>query len=374
MHDTNSTELQASVITSLRFPLILFVVCVHCAVLDYLVNSGEGFFDLKGYPCYSVTSYAITQILCRIAVPAFFFISGYLFFLRPERFSLSVYLSKLKRRASTLLLPYVVWNLLYAALYLIAQTLMPSILSGREKAIIDYSFSDWLSVLWNIRSNGPMDPPLWFLRDLMVLTLFTPVIYGIVRILPSKIINVLLIATFSVLFSANIGVSLFESLSFDFLPLLSFFWGCYLGIKKINLVECFGKWRKTATIIYLIMAVAILLLKAQGWKQADTYAYYVSPIVGIIMIFGQAATYNDSALLRRFRQFAPATFFIFAYHSFLSQLLCKIITRSPLASSDTLSTIALVTMPLLTAAVGILLHKVLSAKLPRLVRLLDGGR
>ncbi len=138
--------------------------------------------------------------------------------------------------------------------------------------------------------------------------------------------------------------------------------------------ECFGKWRKTATIIYLIMAVAILLLKAQGWKQADTYAYYVSPIVGIIMIFGQAATYNDSALLRRFRQFAPATFFIFAYHSFLSQLLCKIITRSPLASSDTLSTIALVTMPLLTAAVGILLHKVLSAKLPRLVRLLDGGR
>ena len=70
--------LQSRVIDVLRFPMIVGVVLWH--------SFFEGIMGLdipdSGIPIYHTTSFFISRILASVAVPLFFFISGYLFFFR----------------------------------------------------------------------------------------------------------------------------------------------------------------------------------------------------------------------------------------------------------------------------------------------------
>jgi hypothetical protein len=75
-------------------------------------------------------------------------------------------------------------------LFFLAQTLMPSLTSGASKPIMDYSALDWLKAFWAKDSPDPdkigmpIDYPLWFIRDLMMVMLFSPVVYGWVSYQP----------------------------------------------------------------------------------------------------------------------------------------------------------------------------------------------
>lgn len=93
-------NLQSKVIDVLRFPMIVGVVLWH--------SFFEGIMGLdipdSGIPIYHTTSFFISRILASVAVPLFFFISGYLFFFRTT-FSVDVYKKKLKSRIKTLLIP-----------------------------------------------------------------------------------------------------------------------------------------------------------------------------------------------------------------------------------------------------------------------------
>ena len=106
-------ELQSKSIDFLRFPLIVGVVLIHAHFSNVIMN-GVNVNILHEYSCpiYDTTSYFFSELIGRIAVPLFFFISGFLFFYRSKEFSLSVYRHKLKNRGRSILLPYLFWNLM----------------------------------------------------------------------------------------------------------------------------------------------------------------------------------------------------------------------------------------------------------------------
>lgn len=58
----------------------------------------------------------INAPIVQIAVPTFFFMSGYLFFVGKEDFCFSVYKKKITKKVRTLLVPYIIWN--FVALFL----------------------------------------------------------------------------------------------------------------------------------------------------------------------------------------------------------------------------------------------------------------
>ena len=65
------------------------------------------------------------MVLTDCAVPMFFVISGYLFFLRQDDgFTWAQYKAKMLRKCKTLLLPFFIWNILGALSYQVA-LLMP---------------------------------------------------------------------------------------------------------------------------------------------------------------------------------------------------------------------------------------------------------
>lgn len=102
---TSIPEFQSRVITSLRFPLIVMIIMFHLYEPGAVIDNS------------TTLHYVLAKILgadgiAKIAVPAFFLISGFLFFLNVNNWEKQVYVSKLKSRSKTLLLPYILWNAL----------------------------------------------------------------------------------------------------------------------------------------------------------------------------------------------------------------------------------------------------------------------
>ena len=156
--------------SQLRLPLIVLVTFAHSysgVAQDYSLLS-------SGFDIYQVLKLLVGQTLTKLAVPVFFVMSGYLFFIHLQQWDWRVYGQKLKRRLTTLLLPYVVWNLLMAfKLKSFSWSMLWVYVSAAGKQ------TDWLGMEHQL--TAPANMPLWFLRDLMVVSLLSPIIYIGVR-------------------------------------------------------------------------------------------------------------------------------------------------------------------------------------------------
>lgn len=125
----------------LRFPLIILVVMIHAKLVgDHIGGSNSGM--IIDNIVLSKIEFAISDVIASIAVPLFFAISGYLFLHGDNSFSRQIYINKLKKRAATILVPYIIWNMITLLMFILAERFMPS-MRGATKFISDYSFTDF---------------------------------------------------------------------------------------------------------------------------------------------------------------------------------------------------------------------------------------
>ena len=146
-------QLQSQVISFLRFPLAVAVIMIHTSVSDITIG-GERLAELMPLPVYDFTYGFLDTVFMQVAVPLFFFISGFLFFFKETGFGLKEYGQKLKKRARTLLVPYIFWNLAMLAIMYLGQVLFPGLLSGNNMMIGEYGVKDYLMSFWDV-SYGP---------------------------------------------------------------------------------------------------------------------------------------------------------------------------------------------------------------------------
>ena len=171
MKDNNYSTHLSEAITWLRFPLIFLIIMLHCYSVQRLEGSHDTYFKVL---------YPFSLWLGETGVPGFFFISGFLFFL-----SKKTYKQKIKARIHTLLIPYILWNLIMLALYGAAYAFgYPQNING--KSMVDYSIIDYLRLFWDRSSydNGNFVPllcPLWYIRNLLIMSLLSPLFYYIIR-------------------------------------------------------------------------------------------------------------------------------------------------------------------------------------------------
>lgn len=101
-------------------------------------------------------------------------------------------MQKVKKRFHSLFVPYILWNVFYV-LWSLLPKVLSSLLLGKPWHRIGEYFSDkgYFHMLWdcevwdqmvnwmgmNIHNSGPVLMPFWFMRDLMVMVLITPIIY-----------------------------------------------------------------------------------------------------------------------------------------------------------------------------------------------------
>ena len=162
-------------IETLRFPLILFIICLHCYTsTSYITVGHDSYFRLI---------YPFSLWIGETGVPAFFFISGLLLF-----YSKKNYKQKLISRVNTLLVPYLFFNALILCGYLCLM-LMGKPVVILEKNLSDYSFVDYLRAFWDRGSwshgnSSPLLCPLWYIRNLIVLVIVSPILYFTKYFLP----------------------------------------------------------------------------------------------------------------------------------------------------------------------------------------------
>lgn len=154
---------------AIKVPMILLVIFVH----ENLNLQNDGYLGL------------MLAVLANVAVPVFFLISGYYFFYGSE-FGKKEYFQKLKKRGRTLLLPYLLWNML-PMLNVVAGNVFSILFLGKStEALQTYLWELWQGGIWHIwwdMTSGtmPYDSPLWYVRDLMVICVLSPAVYLFVR-------------------------------------------------------------------------------------------------------------------------------------------------------------------------------------------------
>lgn len=152
----------------IKFVLIMGVVAIHSNVyVDYDVATNPVGF-------YIVDFFAAKFTM--VCVPCFFILSGYLYFKNIEKFSWETYRSKTKSRISTLLIPYLIWNILDLALCILKY----KFLGYPSYGVIDddgISITRLLEGFWDHNNTYPYAFAFWFIRNLIVFVVISPIAY-----------------------------------------------------------------------------------------------------------------------------------------------------------------------------------------------------
>ena len=150
-------------VTFLNVMLTFFIVLLHSETPIRF-----GLILDSSYPLIYAT-YTVVQI----GVPMFFFISAILFY---RGCSFSNLEDKYERRVHSLLIPYLLWNTIFVFVY-VALTHIP-FLQARMNMPPDTlgSVKNVLAAIIHSRCT-----PLWFVKDLMLLTLLAPVILMLLK-------------------------------------------------------------------------------------------------------------------------------------------------------------------------------------------------
>ena len=115
--DTSKFGGESETISYLRFPLIVLVVMIH-SKFDGVVVNGVGLMHDGGFPCYSTISTLVSNIIASIAVPLFYFISGFLFFFKTFLVLMYIVAKSKKEQKLYLFLIYVGIYLLFCCCWL----------------------------------------------------------------------------------------------------------------------------------------------------------------------------------------------------------------------------------------------------------------
>ena len=259
MHIMKNDSLLSQTISYLRFPLIVGVVFIHSNIL--VLNVQGTILRYDSWPVVAFVINLFSSVFAGICVPLFFFISGFLFFYN-SNFTKEVYINKIKTRIGTLFVPYIIWN--FVAFIILLIQVHPKVvrffplLKDYRVDIFSFLSSFWVTNLPISMSGSanPINTPLWFIRDLMVLVIASPVIWWLIKQLKFGIIVLLgLIWFFSL--GERIGFPELCHQSLFFFPL-----GAYVGINKVDFVNFILKKSVCAYVpfLYIVMSFADSLL------------------------------------------------------------------------------------------------------------------
>ncbi|MDR3128893.1 MAG: acyltransferase [Tannerellaceae bacterium] len=300
---TNPETLQSQVIDLLRFPLIIGVVFIHNASPTLYVQGVE-FGSSGSLPIHHVCSQLFSEILGRVAVPLFFLISGFLFFLNVD-FNKQTYVKKLRARAKTLLIPYLFWNGLSILFYFVIRYVPSLDFFVNQTHRFEFTSHYLLQTLWGVADGTtmPIVGPLWFIRDLMVVIVLTPFIYTYVKRL--RVYGILLL---SVLWVFGWWFSL---LGMSMTAIFFFALGAWISISRRNLVLEAEKVKYPVFVLYPLLVTAEFLTKDWG---VHTFIQDAGVLCGILFWINIGISTQRTMVIRPTKFLSTAAFFVFAVH------------------------------------------------------------
>lgn len=376
--NTNSRldSIDSKAIEWLRFPLACLIVLWHSQLVgaEYKpVVASNGFaFILK---------ILLSGGICRIAVPAFFLISGYLFFLNLEQWDTATWLGKIKRRFHTLFIPYIIWNIL-GIVYLCISPYLGAVTDRPDSLLSIFQERGWIRMFWDsnrvmeqwsrpavnilgitMHNGMPANTPLWFVRDLIVIHLLSPVLYAVLK--NTKQFGIGLLA---VLFVLNIWLPME---GFSITGVCFYAIGAYLSIYSKGLVSSFRKL-KNASYIGSI-ALLILLVITFGRHGSAQYIQRLFQLTGVIAAFNLADRFirKENPICTRF---ADSSFFIYAAHAFIISIVAFLLRKMMPGTSQVMLAVKYLLSAACTVTICECIYQALKKYCPDFLSFICGNR
>ncbi len=314
MNTLRLTDNQSKNINLLKGLSILLVVFIH-ADLRSMISS------YMNVPV-SVDIYmeTLTRILVDNAVPMFFFVSGFLFFLRKDS-----YVNKFKSRFKTLFIPYLFWCFVGFLIPFVIQRMLGMehlYIANKMKLIKDFAATDYIRMFWDLRDGSPILSTLWFLRNLIVLVIFTPIIAFLIK--KFRIVFPLLLLM--VYFFLQWDVPGFNTSGFCWFSI-----GAYFSLNGINCWQSIEKMNtKLLFAIWCLMTAFVITAYVIDFHYENVMLAY--RIIHFMIIYHLIARISEKREMQNMLKISAASFFIYVFHEpwmgYIAKLMIKIFQPS----------------------------------------------
>lgn len=289
-----------------------------------------------------------------VANVMFFLLSGFLFF--NGVLDCKACVVKIKKRLKTLFVPYVLWNCIFVLWYVLL-ALLPGVEGFVNSNVVEsLLLGDWSHILKYLFWN-PANFPLWFLRDLIIMVLLSPLLlYGI------KYLKWLAPIPFMFFYEYH-HISPFFILG-----------GCVA--MHLSLEDVSNKLN--AYIMVIASTVYISLSFSQIWLvEYNHYLWMLNGFCGCIVLWKGydwvVKIRNKAYDMSPIKKFLGYSFFIFVFHEPTFNIIKKIGLR--LFGIHEWSLIVLyLANPLIMCLLSIGVAKILQSSLPKVYNVLVGGR
>jgi surface polysaccharide O-acyltransferase-like enzyme len=347
----------------LRFPLIVGVIFIHAYGTAVAYDNGATIVGGRhaGWLVGFVQD-LVSQGVARIAVPLFFLMSGYFFFLGFAG-SLAEYRKKFRARIQTLLIPFLFWNVAALLAFALVQALPATqgLFSEQTQPVAAFGFYDYLNAILGI-DRFPISYQFWFIRDLMVMVLLTPVLWLVIRTLPN------------VFFWLVLGLWYFDvwPVYVPSVVAVAFFYaGAYFACSNISLfaLDRFGIPILCSYSAILLMDV---LIKAHG---LNNYIHNAGLLLGVVsaLVISKQLVKRDT-LKKSLLWAGSCSFFVFAVHEPLLTILKKVAYMVFAPDSDGTILALYFSIPVVVIVAAMLIYVGMKWVAPGFLRVISGGR
>ena len=322
----------SEIIYKMKCLCVLTVVFMHSSVSHLVPQTHipiiEGIKTFLG-------NYATINIL--------FALSGYFFFYKVKGFSIELYKAKILERLRTLLIPYLLFCIFG---FVFAYT------------IGDFEFSSFSSLIqkifWGtpIIEGHPTGRAMWFIRNLIIFSLLSPIYYIIIRIFEHFTLLVCLVISLP-----------FTGVQYDY-PFFNVYllFGAYLAIYNISFEKLYNKVGMAIPFVLMLLICSIDVLT--GWF---THPDLITTCIFFFALYGLCSK-------MKINQFVVAsTTFTYMAHMYITSIL----RNSFIALFPKLLVFEIIAY-FLTWMIGIIvcvgIYKLLKTYAPRFLGILVGGR
>lgn len=351
-------SIEGKTLSVVRPFLALLVVFIHTS---YPSGNGDSL--------YFLLNELIARKIAIIAVPCFFMISGYLFYVNKDNYNLYDYRNTLMKKSRTLLVPYLFWNVLgYYSLFIVR---------GYDMGVMPW---DVYKIMWNGYdvysvnsiigySFAPITVPygnsvLWFVRDIMIVMIFSYPLYFIIKRYGFCVVFLLIACR---VFYIGLPISGFGIDAFCFFSI-----GAYFSIRNHNIISWLGNRWKYVLVMYI------------GGLVVMTNNTYNSPFLDVsYQILGGAAIISvayylvkrESSICPSLLTLSESSFFIYAFHN----ITLFVITTKPILHLFGIipyvgCSLGYLFVTTYKVAICVALFYLLKLKTPSFLSLIVGGR
>lgn len=368
----DKNKLRSQSLDLLRFPLAVVILSIHVFSTNGITFQGVT-SDFESFPFFLFVNRFIDGFFRGQSVPIYYFISGFVFFLG-GKMTKEVYVRKLKNRAKSLFIPYLIWNTLAICLLII--TLYSSFNQYKgHVAEFTPTLNGFLSAFWIYKgglegtylADGlfPLNAPLWFIRNLIIVVLCTPFIYFLLKRLKHYFVIALGLFWFYSYFS--IQMYAFGDAFFFFT------FGGYMSLYKDDILTIWGKYFKVSIVAYLTLG-SLYILSAYYFPDYKTIIKQLNVLAGLIFAYNLSAWLLKKQICKVNSFLASASFFIYVSHFLIAGKILKLIYIAVKPASSFSLLVVYISAVLITLGLLLITFQLLRRYTPGLLKVIAGRK